>query len=629
MSRTYLLGRLRALLLIVPVALSLGCADRTDREPAGLGDTVAKGSAQDSARGGDGDRPQETAGRRPVTGSWSAYPVSDPPPPTPELSARGGRLFAAHCAACHGPDGAGGGPFAETLSPPPRDLTSGVYGFKSTPQAQPPTLEDLFRTVSFGLSGSGMPAWEHLLSTRDRWALAYHVAELAAQDVTTEDSGAGLLGGPGPPPTPERIDRGRTAYEELGCGSCHGEEGRGDGRAAAALKGGGGRPVHMPDFRETWQLKRGHTMEDIALAVRAGVPGSPMPSYAEALDRESLWDLAAYVHSLGRETAPRPRLPDAFTPSEEAVTDFPDVPPPVARSRPGTIRVHLDAGPAVIPLGDGRSFRAWSFDGGVPGPMIRARVGDMLEVAVTNSDAHMVHNADFHAVTGPGGGADVLTAEPGETAVGRFRLLYPGLFVYHCAPPGMVPGHIASGMYGLVLVEPSEGLPAVDREYAVLQSEIYARPGAAGDDPWVFSHERALAEEPELVVFNGSVGSLTGDGALRGRVGERVRLYVGNAGPNLVSSFHLIGEIFDRVHREGDLLTPPGRGIQSTLVPAGGAAVLEVSLEVPGTYTLVDHSIFRVEKGAAGHLVVDGAEDPEIYAREPAADEGATPAQER
>ena len=301
-------------------------------------------------------------------------------------------------------------------------------------------------------------------------------------------------------------------------------------------------------------------------------------------------------------------------PVEEATLTFaPEVPPPMRRHRPAVVRVHLDSGMTEAELNAGVTYPFWTFNHHVPGPFIRARVGDTLEVHATNSDhSGMPHNVDFHAVTGPGGGAPVTTVTEGEERIAWFTLLHPGLYLYHCAAPPVM-DHIANGMYGLILVEPQQGLPKVDREFYVLQSEFYTKDPVEGSSRLEFSHERGLQEHPRFVVFNGRVGSLMGEHAIKAKTGERVRIFFGNAGPNLLSSFHVIGEIFDRVYREGDLLSPPGRSIQTTLVPAGGAAVVEFGVEVPGTYTLVDHAIFRVAQGAVGYLQVDGNPRHDLY----------------
>lgn len=267
------------------------------------------------------------------------------------------------------------------------------------------------------------------------------------------------------------------------------------------------------------------------------------------------------------------------------------------------MQVELNTTSEVISVSLRHKYPAWTYNGAVPGPMIRCRVGDELEVIYTNLDKDGIgHNIDFHAVTGPGGGAPVLYAEQGETKAGVFKMLYPGAFVYHCAA-APVPMHIANGMYGLLLVEPAGGLPKVDKEFYVLQSEFYADDDSTAAEVLEPSYWEGLRENPTYVVFNGREGALTEQPLLTDQ-GDRARLFVANAGPNLVSSFHIIGCIFDKVYREGDLVSPPARGVQTTLIPAGGAAVVEVDLPVPGNYTLVDHSIFRIDKGAIGFIKV-------------------------
>ncbi|MBI2173798.1 MAG: nitrite reductase, copper-containing [Candidatus Omnitrophica bacterium] len=298
---------------------------------------------------------------------------------------------------------------------------------------------------------------------------------------------------------------------------------------------------------------------------------------------------------------------------EATLTHAPEVPPPVARRKPAILRVRLDAGMKTMPISNDQQYMFWTFNDRVPGPFIRARVGDTLEVHLTNSDTTgMPHNIDLHSVTGPGGGATVTTVVKGEEQVAWFKLLHPGLFVYHCAAPPVM-DHIANGMYGLILVEPKRGLPKVDREFYVMQSEFYTKDAPANAKMLEFSHEQGLLEHPRFVVFNGKVGSLIGEGALQAKTGERIRIFFGNVGPNLISSFHVIGEIFDNVYREADLVSTPAHSIQTTLAPAGGATVVEFGVEVPGTYTLVDHAIFRVEKGAVGFLQVEGAPRHDIY----------------
>lgn len=297
---------------------------------------------------------------------------------------------------------------------------------------------------------------------------------------------------------------------------------------------------------------------------------------------------------------------------EAKLTHAPEVPPPLSR-RAANVVVKVETSEVKLRLADGVEYVFWTFGGRVPGPFIRVREGDNVEFHLSNRpDSKMPHNIDLHAVTGPGGGAAASFTAPGHTSKFSFKALNPGLYIYHCAtaPVGM---HIANGMYGLILVEPAGGLPKVDREYYVLQSEFYTKGkfGDAGLQP--FDMDKALDERPEYVVFNGSVGALAGDKSLKAKKGETVRLFVGNAGPNLISSFHVIGEIFDVVYQEGGS-KPNQENVQTTLIPAGGSAVVEFKVDVPGTFLLVDHSIFRTfNKGALGMLKVEGEKDLSIY----------------
>ncbi len=272
-----------------------------------------------------------------------------------------------------------------------------------------------------------------------------------------------------------------------------------------------------------------------------------------------------FVSSCAGQTPP---AVDAVQGTEAAVlTDAPNVPPPITRTHATKVTVTLEVSEVVKRLADGVEYTFWTFGGSVPGKFIRIREGDEVEFNLSNSPASkMPHNIDLHAVTGPGGGAAASFTAPGHTSVFSFKALNPGLYVYHCAtaPVGM---HIANGMYGLIFVEPRRGLRKVDREYYVMQSEFYTagRNGAPGLQP--FSMEKAVEERPDYVVFNGSVGALTGDHALTAKTGEVIRLFIGNGGPNLVSSFHVIGEIFDRVHAEGG--DTVNTNVQTTLIPAG------------------------------------------------------------
>ena len=267
----------------------------------------------------------------------------------------------------------------------------------------------------------------------------------------------------------------------------------------------------------------------------------------------------------------------------------------------------------VKKLADGVEYTFWTFGGDVPGRFIRVREGDVVEFHLNNHpSSKLPHNIDLHAVTGPGGGAASAFTAPGHSSQFTFQALSPGLYVYHCAT-APVPMHIGNGMYGMILVQPKEGMAKVDREYYVMQGEFYTTGRYGEEGLQSFDMGKALDERPPYVVFNGAVGSLVGERALTANVGETVRIFFGVGGPNLVSSFHIIGEIFDRVYPEASL-NHPLENVQTTLVPSGGATVVEFQAKVPGTYILVDHSITRAfNKGALGMLKVSGPENRVIY----------------
>jgi nitrite reductase (NO-forming) len=290
-----------------------------------------------------------------------------------------------------------------------------------------------------------------------------------------------------------------------------------------------------------------------------------------------------------------------------------DLPAPIHRDVPQQVRIDLETVEVKGQLADGTTYTYWTFNGKVPGPFLRVRVGDTVELHLKNNTSSTVpHSIDLHAVTGPGGGAVFTQTPPGQEKSFTFKALNPGLYVYHCATP-MVAHHIANGMYGLILVEPEEGLPPVDREFYVMQGELYTDAPYGQPGHHNISLDKLKAETPEYVVFNGAVGALTEEHPLKANVGETVRIFFGVGGPNLISSFHVIGEIFDRVFDQAALTAPPLTNVQTTLVPAGGATMVEFSLEVPGKYILVDHSLSRLERGLAGYLIVEGPDNPEIF----------------
>jgi nitrite reductase (NO-forming) len=304
--------------------------------------------------------------------------------------------------------------------------------------------------------------------------------------------------------------------------------------------------------------------------------------------------------------------PPVGAPIQAELTDAPLVPKPITRREPAKVIIELEVIERELPIADGATYTFWTFGGKVPGKFMRVRQGDTVEFHLRNHpDSKLPHNIDLHAATGPGGGAVASFTSPGYETVFTFKALNQGLYVYHCAtaPVGM---HIANGMYGLILVEPPNGLPKVDREIYVMQGDFYTRGkfGDKGHQP--FDEAKAIDENASYVLFNGSAGAMTGDKAYKAKVGEKIRMFVGNGGPNLVSSFHVIGEIFDRVHYEGG--TKYQENVQTTLIPAGGSAVVEFTLEVPGVYNIVDHSIFRTfHKGALAQIEVEGSDAPSVF----------------
>jgi len=316
--------------------------------------------------------------------------------------------------------------------------------------------------------------------------------------------------------------------------------------------------------------------------------------------------------------APGTRAPEQVS-LPDIVRDPTDLPPPLLARQPQVVRIDLETVEMKGRLDEKTSYSYWTFNRKVPGPFVRVKIGDTVEVHLRNAaDSVMVHSVDFHAATGPGGGADFTQTDPGRETIVTFKAMAPGLFVYHCATP-MVAHHITNGMYGLILVEPEGGLPQVDREFYVMQGEIYTTHpmGFRGDQE--MDYEKLVSERPEYVLFNGSVGALTRSHPLRARPGETVRIFFGVGGPNLTSSFHVIGEIFDHVYQGASLGSPPLTGLQTVTVAPGGATVVDFKVDRAGRFTLVDHALSRLERGLVGFLLVDGPHDDELMHAGPAA----------
>ncbi len=290
----------------------------------------------------------------------------------------------------------------------------------------------------------------------------------------------------------------------------------------------------------------------------------------------------------------------------------PMVPPPITRTHATKVIVNLTVVERIMKLADSTDYMFWTFGGAVPGNFIRVREGDEVQLNLTNApDSKLSHSIDLHAVNGPGGGAEASNVAPGHTSTFHFKALNPGLFVYHCAT-APVPMHIANGMYGLILVEPRGGLPKVDREYYIMQSEFYTKESFGFKGLQQFDEQKGIKEQADYVVFNGRVNGNAGKNALPAKVGETVRLFVGNGGPNLVSSFHVIGEVFDDAYLEGGTVVSHNLG--TTLIPAGGAAFVDMKINIPGVYNIVDHSIFRTfNKGCLAQIKATGGRDTTVF----------------
>jgi nitrite reductase (NO-forming) len=311
-----------------------------------------------------------------------------------------------------------------------------------------------------------------------------------------------------------------------------------------------------------------------------------------------------YAHQMSVNLADYPKISDI---SKRAY----DLPVPLTRNA-GSVDINLEAKEVVSEIARGISYHYWTFNNTVPGPMLRVKKGDTVKLSLHNaSENSHSHSIDLHAVTGPGGGAGVTEAKPGETKVLMFKAKHSGLYVYHCAS-GNASTHIANGMYGLILVEPKRGLIKVDKEFYIMQGELYTHGGMGDTGFQSFAAEKMIDERPEYIVFNGRTGALTKQGALRADVGDKVRIFIGNAGVAKISSFHIIGEIFDRVFSEATTSYPQSN-VQTTLVPAGGASMIEFTIDYPGNYVLVDHALTRIDRGAWGVLKVTGRKNKNLF----------------
>lgn len=305
----------------------------------------------------------------------------------------------------------------------------------------------------------------------------------------------------------------------------------------------------------------------------------------------------------------------------EKVTDISGDPNkvPTEAQKPGQdglVHIYLKAQEVIAETAPGIYQNYWTYNKQVPGPMLRIQEGDTIEFTLENDKSSLhSHNIDLHAVNGPGGGATLTNVAPGETKTFKFKALNPGLYIYHCAMPN-VSTHNSHGQYGLILVDAkntSLSLSRVDKEFYLVQGEFYTKGEIGKLGLMQFDSEALIKGTPNYIVFNGKIESSP---RLKAKVGDKIRLYVGNGGVNLISSFHIIGEIFDKVYPEAAMGEGSSifKNIQTTAVLPGGATIVEFTVDVPGKYLIVDHALARMNKGAWAILEVTGPENPEIFA---------------
>lgn len=266
------------------------------------------------------------------------------------------------------------------------------------------------------------------------------------------------------------------------------------------------------------------------------------------------------------------------------------------------VSVRIDVQHKKVTVADGVSFWAWLFGDSIPGPVLRLKVGQTVDFVMTNRSNEaskfsgpMPHSIDFHAaMVNPEDKYRMIN--PGETIHFEWTANYPGVFMYHCGTP-VILQHMISGMFGMVIVEPKEGFPSkVDREFALVQSEYYLR--KLNDSLYTTDLDAAMHRQPSHVTFNGKYKQYI-QHPLEAKAGERIRLYILNTGPNLPSSFHIVGTIFDKVWMDGNPVNQL-RGMQTVLLGSSSGAIVEFVVPENGTYAFVDHNFASVELGAIG-----------------------------
>src|SRR5215472_5897853 len=587
--------------------------------------------------------PIATTGQSPVPSASNAPPSASKaataaPSATPNAGDAGaGRLVFRKCQACHSIE-----PGKNLLGP----SLSGIIGRKAGAEAgfnyspamksadivwNPETLDKYLTDPAKVVPGNKMP-FPGLKTDHDRADVIAYLAGGGQPPVATAQRSPPPAGSPAPQPAPNQVAQDKTGTDigyipdaryTLRSGIAEGrmayigQGGAIDGKVNPILTAVEGQVIQLT-------LINGEgTEHDIVFpdqnttSPRVNGKGA---STTIAFRADKSGDFVYFCSVPGHRLAGMqgqflvtPRPPPQTVVEADISREPNDVPPPIGKRDPQTVRVDLLSVELEGRLAEGTTFGYWTFNGKVPGPLLRVRVGDTIDIHLKNSaDSSMIHSVDFHAATGPGGGAAALQVDPGKEKSMTWKALVPGLYVYHCATP-MVAEHIANCMYGMILVEPEGGLPPTDHEFYVMQGEIYTDVPYGQHGSAEFSVEKLLNERPEYFVFNGAVGALTKLHPLKAKVGENVRIFFGVGGPNYTSSFHVIGEIFDKVYLLGGTHTAPLEGIQTVTVPAGGAVVVDFKLEVPGNYTLVDHALSRMERGLVGILSVEGPPNPEIF----------------
>ncbi|RIK55832.1 MAG: nitrite reductase, copper-containing [Chloroflexi bacterium] len=321
--------------------------------------------------------------------------------------------------------------------------------------------------------------------------------------------------------------------------------------------------------------------------------------------------------------APANEAPPTATPwpakpvgASQVAADPAALPGPVDWTEPQHHKITLDVVEVVAEIEPGVTFSYMTFGGRIPGPMIRVRQGDTVEITLNNlPDNLMPHNVDLHAVYGPGGGAEATFVVAGQSNGMLFKALYPGAFMYHCAVPTL-DHHISSGMFGMIVVEPPEGLPPVNREFYLGQHELYTDQAAGVPGHHNFDFAAMQREQPTYVLLNGEKHALTPGrrGAMQAQTGETARIFFVCGGPNLSSNFHPVGSVWSKVWREGAILNTPERYVQTVAVPPGSCLVAEIEFSVPGVVNLVDHALTRVvSKGMLGVIEVAGEPQPDLF----------------